>query len=248
MRAFSVELIKIRRTKAIAAAIGAPAFVAFVALMIHLNYPEKLIESDQPWVLVFRITNLWGLLLSTLIISLVCYLVNNVEHKGNAWKHMYALPVQRGSLYFGKLLVCLSLSLLSIIVLFVLLYFIAFLMAYLYPEIAFSEHAIHSKIIIVFLKLSIASFVVVQLQFLISKVYHNFMIPLGVGILATFSVIALQQWKYIYLFPYAFTNIVVRDLLIENNVFWQVELILSVIIGLILLLGGLYWNQKRDIA
>lgn len=249
LEAFSVEWIKIKRTKALAATFGAPLFVAFVALMIHLNHPEKLIESDSdPWILVFRITSLWGLLLSVLIISLVTYLVNGVEHKADSWKHVYALPTERWKLYAGKMLTCLMLSFISVLFLYMLLYIVSFALATLFPEIAFDSYNPHRKIALVFIKLCVTSFVVVQIQFLISKVIKNFMIPLGVGILSAFSVIALQQWKHIHLFPYAYSNIVVRDLLAKDVTFWQLEIILSLGIGFLVLIGGFIWNQKRDIS
>lgn len=110
VRAIRMEMLKLRRTLALWASILAPLAVILMTAAMNLSRaPGTRFDPDQPngWdsLMLDLVLFLWCLVGLPLFVSLETALLAGLEHRENSWKHLFALPVQRWTIYVAKLLV-----------------------------------------------------------------------------------------------------------------------------------------------
>jgi len=109
-RAVGVELLKLRRTLALWASWVIPVAVLAMTTAINLSrgYGTKFV-LDEPngWdSLMLDLTLvLWCFVVLPLFVALEAALLAGIEHRENTWKHLFALPLPRSTIYVAKLLV-----------------------------------------------------------------------------------------------------------------------------------------------
>ncbi|HEX2034735.1 MAG TPA: ABC transporter permease [Chloroflexota bacterium] len=102
-RALWAELYKLRRTLALAMVLIAPLFVACLQALLLAQNSAGRPEGGYEWATYVRgVHALWALLMLPLVVSLETTLLGTIEHQGNHWKHLFALPIPRWSVYLAK--------------------------------------------------------------------------------------------------------------------------------------------------
>ena len=141
-----------------------------------------------------------------MFIVLITSLIMQIEHKALGIKHLFALPIPKWSVYFGKL----SVVIFSIITTYIY-YYIAVLLSgvslgWIHSDLAFLNfQPEHLKYIEMLFTSFIASLGIIGIQFWLSFRFKSFIIPLGFGMfLAIIGIIISQAPDSIY-FPYAFS-------------------------------------------
>lgn len=203
------ELIKLKRTFAfwltIISALLFP-FLFFIAYLLKHNTLTPEIGIN-PWdkFMTMQIENSIPFLIPMFIV-LITSLIMQIEHKSHGIKHIFALPIPKWSVYFGKL----SIVLLAIISTYVYYYFIILLtgvlLGLIHPDLAFLNfHPEHLKYLEMLGISFVASLGIIGIQFWLSFRFKNFIIPLGIGMfLAIIGIIISQAPQSIY-FPYSFS-------------------------------------------
>jgi len=116
LRTTRAELLKIRRTRALWLAVGAPLTV--VALFVALVLAGAIDPSENGWMRPAQgILVTWAMLMLPLYVALETALINGIDHNSSGWTHVFALPVPRWSVHLAKLLVALGAVGLSTVVL-----------------------------------------------------------------------------------------------------------------------------------
>src|SRR5215831_4472252 len=110
VRATRMEVLKLRRTLALWASLLVP--LAVIAMTTAMNVSRAMgtrFDPDQP--------NSWGSLMLDLVLFLWCLvwlppfvaletaLLAELEHRENVWKHLFAPPIPRWTIYVPKVLV-----------------------------------------------------------------------------------------------------------------------------------------------
>lgn len=115
-RTLRAEILKLRRTRAVWLALGAPlAVVALYVLLILTGGADPVrIGWDGT---ASALLVLWAMLMLPLYAALLAAFINGVDHGARGWKHLFALPVPRWSIHGAKLVVALALAALSSLVL-----------------------------------------------------------------------------------------------------------------------------------
>ncbi len=110
VRATAMEVLKLRRTLALWASTLVP--VAVIAMTTAMNMSRargSRFDPDQPngWdsLMLDLVLFLWCLVGLPLFVSLEAALLAGLEHRENTWKHLFALPAPRWTIYVAKLLV-----------------------------------------------------------------------------------------------------------------------------------------------
>ena len=110
------EALKVRRTRAVWLAFGAPLSV--VALYLLLIVSGAVDPAATGWVQTsMAMLGMWTFLMLPLYIALETALINAIDHDARGWTHLFALPVPRGAIHAAKLCVALALVGLSSVVL-----------------------------------------------------------------------------------------------------------------------------------
>jgi ABC-2 type transport system permease protein len=122
VRATRVEVLKLRRTLALWASLLVP--LAVIAMTTAMNLSRATgtrFDPDQPnsWesLMLDLVLFLWCLVGLPPFVSLETALLAGLEHRENTWKHLFALPIPRWTIYVPKLLVAFALVCFSSLVL-----------------------------------------------------------------------------------------------------------------------------------
>jgi hypothetical protein len=116
LRAFNAEILKVRRTLALRLTLIAPLVIAILQMAISLDEGQRfMFEEGNAWLFITRQALVsWALLMQPLFITLETALIAQLDHSGDHWRHLFALPLPRWSVYTAKLLVCALLTALSL--------------------------------------------------------------------------------------------------------------------------------------
>ncbi len=100
LRACWAEALKLKGTLALWAAVLAP----LVMTLLQTMYVVRTRHLRQPlWPRLEQSTLGWAILLLPLTAALLAALLTGVEHREDNWKHLFALPVSRGAVYWAKI-------------------------------------------------------------------------------------------------------------------------------------------------
>ncbi|HZV01110.1 MAG TPA: ABC transporter permease [Planctomycetota bacterium] len=114
VRATLVECQKLRRTLALRAALLLPLGGVAMTTVVNLTRATRsdfVLDHPNGWeTLMLDLTlTLWCFVVLPLFVSLETALLAGIEHRENNWKHLFALPVPRWTIYTAKLLVAFGL-------------------------------------------------------------------------------------------------------------------------------------------
>jgi hypothetical protein len=205
------EFIKLKRTLAfwltIICALLFPLlfFVAYF-LKHKTNTPEI---GINPWekFMTIQIENSTPFFIPMFIV-LITSLIMQIEHKSLGLKHLFALPIPKWSIYFGKLTIVIFAIITTYVYYYLAILFSGFLLGLIHPDLAFlnfqPEHLKYLKMLTISF---VASLGIIGIQFWLSFRFKNFIVPLGFGMfLSIIGIIVSQAPQSIY-FPYSFSEL-----------------------------------------
>ena len=247
--ALRTEIIKMKNTLGVWTALIFPALVVFMNFMIYHNRPKMLLAGDvNPWIFISRnAVSIYSILFLPLFIAIITFYVNYNEHKSNAWRQIYALPIPKGSVYTAKLLVSFIIICLSMFFFYTINYLSIITLKSLHPEIPFDKYIYDSIIWITFIKITLASTGILAIQFVISILFGNFIYPLGFGLIATFAGAFLMQWEKIIYYPYAFPFRAGMDIINHNYTVFNQNVIFSIITLAVFSVAGYFIHFRLRI-
>lgn len=139
--------------------------------------------------------------------SILIALVFQTDHQANMWKHLYALPLPRWSVYTAKSLFAFLLIGICLVFYSLLMPLAVALLSGRYPSWGLNNYidAALTIFLPIALKGWIACAALCAIQSWISYRFRNFAIPLTFGLGATLAAaIVVQGWEYAIYYPYAF--------------------------------------------
>jgi len=203
------EFIKLKRTFAfwltIISAILFPILFFIAYFLKHkTNTPEIGINPWEKFMTV-QIENSIPFFIPMFIV-LIASLIMQIEHKSLGLKHLFALPIPKWSVYFGKLTIVIFAIITTYVYYYIAILITGALLGLIHPDLAFLNfQPEHLKFIKILFTSFIASLGIIGIQFWLSFRFKNFIVPLGLGMfLAIIGIIVSQAPQSIY-FPYAFS-------------------------------------------
>lgn len=238
--ALRTEAIKMKNTLGIWTVIIFPAFIVFMNFMIFLNRPKMLLGPGvNPWVSMSRnAVMVYSILFLPLFIAIITFYVNFNEHKSNAWRQIYALPVSKSSVYFSKFIVSFILVCVSMLFFYLINYFSMMILKTAKPEIPFDQFGFDSIIYITFIKITLTAAGISAIQFAASILFQNFLYPLGFGLIATFAGAFLSSWEKIIYYPYSYPFQAVMEMMKNNYSIFNQNMAFSFIVACVFVVAG----------
>src|SRR5579883_363198 len=135
---------------------------------------------------------LWCLLGLPLFVALETSLLAGLEHRENAWKHIFALPIGRWSIYAAKLLVAAALVALSTLVLAVGVGIEGFVLLTLRPDLGLTLPIPWATIFGQALVFAVAAVLLLSVQAWVATRWRSFTVALGLGIVSTVAGLVLS--------------------------------------------------------
>jgi hypothetical protein len=125
------------------------------------------------------------------------------------------------------------------------------------PLLRFSDYHMEKQLVLVYLKLFLSSLGMLSIQFLLSLLWVNFLKPIGVGFVCTVAgaILAVNNWEYSYLFPYAHPSVAITNMVSRSNqamgklqidVFTK-EVPVSIIVSVLVFIGGYFIVLKKSV-
>ncbi len=203
------EFYKSRKTLAFWAAILLPVLICGLIAISTLVKSEKILSMHYPPQVLWMnyagaALGIMGSLILPFYVIFMAFSVNNIEHKNDTWKSLFAQPLPKLSVYAAKYLYAVVLIFLCLALFLLLTYGSAILLHQLEPRLRFDLYAPFELLAKVYLKLFLGSLGILSLQFFISLVWSDFLKPMGLGFVGLIAgvIAASKGWEYAYTIPY----------------------------------------------
>jgi hypothetical protein len=214
---FRSEFYKTRKTMGFWSSVLLPLLLCLLIFIGFFSKSDNLAHS--PGVMLWfqfsgAILGVMGSLLLPMLIVFIAYSVNSIEHKADTWKTLFSLPISKLSVYTAKYFYAFFLVFLCL-ALFVL-FTVGFgnFLGILKPELKFSDYSAANLLTQLYFKLFLSSLGILSIQFLLSLLFRDFLIPMGIGFVCTITGVILggKGWDYAYLFPYSHPMLALKAL------------------------------------
>jgi len=218
------EKIKLKRTFALWLTFISALFIPIIFFLYYLLKYETLIpaEGENPWDRFIHDQVFAAAPLIPLFTVLITSLIIQLEHKSSAVKHLFAMPIPKWSIYFGKLSIVIGMIILTNIIFFILILLNGYLQGAIHGELNFLEFTPdYTKFIKLLFRSFTATLGIVSIQYWLSFRIKNFIIPLGIGMVLVMTGMIVYRAKEALFFPYAYNMLslfpVDKDIM---NLFW----------------------------
>jgi hypothetical protein len=201
VRIISIEAMKLRRTLALKVSIMVPLAVIAITLTMNLlrSYGSEFV-GDHPngWdtLILDQTLILWLFVLFPLFVTLEAALLAGVEHRENNWKHIFALPIPRWTIYMAKLMVGFGLVVVSSVVLAVGTVVQGAIIAMFRPDLGLSLPIPWDLVFLRNFGFLPAALFMLAIQIWVAIRWRSFTVPMVVGIVGTMlSIMLLRTLK-----------------------------------------------------
>ena len=251
IKGLRAEYLKTHQTPVYWLLLLCPLALNILIILLLNEVGQKWIKGDtNPWkVLYYFNYNLLAEFFIVLFIAMMTSLINNVEHKGHSWKHLYALAQPRWAVYVNKSLYSAGM------LLFVLFYFAlmqiisGLVLSLLRPDLGFQN----SNLMLIFnfimmLKMFFTALAVWSIHHWITFRYRNFSLSVGIGLLMLiFITLTINSREWINYIPYAYMKQIIGTKQDAMPSIFSQEVWLGIGVGFVVWLGGLWDARRRDI-
>lgn len=204
------EFYKSRKTLAFWAAILLPVLICSLITVGFISGAEKLIKMNHPpevlWMMFSSAAlGVMGMLILPFYVIFMAFSVNNIEHKNDTWKTLFAQPLNKFSIYAAKYLYAVILIFICLLLFVVLTYLFGNLLHVFIKGYRFNEYSPLPILSKTYLKLFLSSLGILSLQFIISLIWADFLKPMGIGFIGIIMgiIVASKGWEYAYFIPYS---------------------------------------------
>jgi hypothetical protein len=237
------EALKVRRTRAVWLALGAPLSV--VCLYLLLIGADAIDPAKTGWIQTsMAMLGMWTFLMLPLYIALETALINAIDHEARGWTHLFALPVPRAAIHAAKL--CLGIVLVglsSAVLAGSLLGAIAVLQAL---GVAAGEALPWRHVLGGAARGYGGALGIIAIHHALSLRLRGFEWPLGIGIVAMiFATQISQSSDYWYVFPWSYPTVATSVPDLEART-WA--LLLSGAVAVVVAVAAAVDTARRDIA
>ncbi len=243
--ALSAEILKTKRTLVLWVTLAAPLGVDILYFSVLLMNRSAPVQGGTEWDTLIQSTNaMWSVLALPLFITLMTALLAQMEHSENQWKHWFALPVPRWSIYSSKWIVGLGLTWTASILLELGAMFIGLSMKALRPDLDFSTPIPWTVLVRNVVFISLIATLIYSLHTWIAERSHSFSLAVGVGMAAAIAnILVMNSEKWSKVFPWALPLHAINT----ESTYLPQALLIGTAGGLLLALLGCWDVTRRDV-
>jgi lantibiotic transport system permease protein len=241
-RVLHAELLKLKRTIAFRVIFVAPVLVALLQFLVLLK-TKQFGSSFNLWETMPRSTfSVWAVFMLPLLITLETSLISGIEHAEKHWKHIFALPVRRHTVYLAKFLITQLLIVSSTLILCLLTIVAGLIGMRLRPELAGAGSPTYAWFVKYGTLVWLASWLIIAIHTWIAIRWSSFTVALSAGIGGTFFAIFAASAQLSKYYPW----------LLPLNVFSDDRLAaamtLGIIGGVLVMSAACFELARRDVA
>jgi hypothetical protein len=219
------EWMKTRRSAAFWLSVTGGFFLPvmfLIGFLLKHHHIDQLGLNSNAWMaLASKLWQFRGLLLLPMGIVLAASLIMQIEYRNNGWKQLHTTPQSPLTIFSAKLLTLILMTLTCF------LYFnTGMLLAGVLPSLIFTGRLPKANFPVYDLvslnaKFFLAALPILTFQYLLSLLFKNFLVPIGIGILLIIaSLLLLEVWEHAYWIPYAYCQMIVMNIHPEMNIYY----------------------------
>jgi hypothetical protein len=219
VRALDAERLKMKHTLALWLAIIVPLSVAGLQFLVVYQRGEAYFRQDgASWSQFGRdVFYFFALLMHPLFVALATALLSNLEHRSGQWKHLWALPLPRWTIYAAKQVAAMLLIGLSLGLLVVLTVLIGVTLQALKPGIGLSADVPWEPLLKLGAGAYVASWLLISIHTWIGIRWQNFVVAMGAGVVATIFGLAIGDSGLAGIYPWSAPAIVIDALTVGRT-------------------------------
>ena len=248
VRALRAETLKMKRTLALWLAIITPlGMVGLQFLNVYQRAEYYLRQIENAWVRFGQeMFVVWGFLMMPLFVTLETALLSGLEHRSDQWKHLYALPLPRWTMYAAKQLAGMALIGLSMVGLVGFSVVAGLALRVLKPDIGL-DVAIPWELFLKYgVMVYLASWLIISLHTWVAIRWQSFVVAMAVGILMTVGGLVVINSDWATFYPWALPGLLANTFNKGEPILLK-ELVVSVIGGIVVALLGCWEVTRRDV-
>jgi hypothetical protein len=249
------EFYKSRKTLAFWAAIVLPLVICGLIAFGFLSNADKIIKMHFPSQVLWMnfsggALDVMGMLILPFYVIFMAFSVNNIEHKNDTWKSLFAQPLNKFSIYAAKYLY-------AVILIFICLFLFAlftilsgYLLQALNSSFTFNGYSPVALLSKIYFKMFLSSLGILSLQFIISLIWSDFLKPMGIGFIGIIAgiIVATRGWEYAYFVPYSHPTLALSMIKSKNmDQLFSQEIYSSLIYAIILFIAGYFIVARKSI-
>jgi hypothetical protein len=249
IRALSAEMLKLKRTLALRLAFIAPMAIVGLQFLVIFERGQEFYQPqvESPWVrFVQTVSIFWALLMLPLFVTLETALLGGLEHRGDNWKHIYALPLPRWAVYVAKQIAGMGLIGLSQCALMGFTVLGGILLWVLKPGLGFHTPIPWTRLLKIAGTVYPASWLIISLHTWVGIRWRNFVVAMTVGIVLTVSGMFIVSADWGSFYPWALPGQIVNGFSKEMPVPVP-ELMFGCIGGIVVAVAGCWEATRRDV-
>jgi hypothetical protein len=258
LRNLKTEFIKAQGTLVYWLMLICPLILASLVFLIFNADSADLIKEmskskANPWLKFYL---LHYQILVALFLPLYVAMFNNLlytkEHQYKTWKHLYALPVPKWSVFVAKSIFSLLLLLATFVIFLILMTISGYTLSAMYPQFKFRNYdmMLFNHIGLMF-RLFIATGAMWAIHNWLSLRFGSFALSIGLAILSVVITPILLQGSakighWIFVYPYTYTLLAIKDISKSAEIwnFTDTPILLSLTILVVVSCLG-YWEYRR---
>jgi hypothetical protein len=249
------EFYKSRKTLAFWAAILLPLVICGLITIGFFTNAEKVIARNYPPMALWGVYSgtalgIMGMLILPFYVIFMAFSVNNIEHKNDTWKTLFAQPLNKFSIYAAKYLFAVLLIFLSLLLFVTLTIGFGYLLHALNNGLKFNEFSPVEMLCKIYFKLFLSSLGILSVQFIISLIWGDFLKPMGIGFIGVIMgiIVATKGWEHAYLIPYSHPTIVlaVSKTGVNTDIFTK-EIYTGLIYALVFFVIGYFIVARKSV-
>ena len=247
-RALSAETLKLNRTLAVWMVLIAPSVVVALNFVMLLDRGDRVLtEVGTAWqALAQNILLFWALMMLPLFVTLETALLGSVDHSSQQWKHLYALPISRWTIYAAKSIMALVLIGASTLVLWGETIVTGLLLRALKPELAIGWPVPAWDLLQPMLLTFLIAWCIIAVHLFVALRWQSFTFAIGFGIAtAVINFMVIQSDKWNKFFPWSWpAHAIVK----EGADFLPIALALGLAGGVVVGLIGMWIVSRREVV
>jgi hypothetical protein len=247
-RALRAETLKMKRTLALWLAIITPlGMVGLQFLNVYQRAEYYLRQIENAWVRFGQeMFVVWGFLMVPLFVTLQTALLSGLEHRSDQWKHLYALPLPRWTVYAAKQLAGMALIGLSMVGLVGFSVLAGLVLRVLKPGIGL-DIAIPWELFLRYgMMVYLASWLIISLHTWVAMRWRSFVVAMAVGILMTAGGMVVINADWATFYPWALPGLLANTFNKGEPILLK-ELTVSIVGGIAVALLGCWEVIHRDV-
>ncbi len=259
IHALRAETLKMKRTLAFWLTLIAPAVVVALQTLVTQQRKEYYMSMNLGAEIWFDYglgtLVLWSLMMLPLFIALEVALIANLEHKSGQWKHLFTLPIPRGTLYAAKQLCGMALVGLSTIALVVWTVLGGWVLRFWVPGLGFETSAPIGEYARFCGFLFLGTWLITAILTWVAQRWSSFAIASAVGVAMTVMGVVVIQSDWAGLYPVTLPILVANGFsdtiqplnILDEGVRPVKELLMGSVGGILVAIAGGWEVTRRDV-